>query len=580
MICPEVFPMPRFVIDGPGEGSRVFELCGNRPVSIGRAKSSNIVLENASISRLHAVVRVSEDGRWQIVDHGSVNGIKVNGILVKEAMLRPNDEVILGDYRMRFEEPEVLGILTHDTVRLPRRVVRELTESPYSGSFLPVIPVGSDVEPDAERQTKPPERMRVLERENALLTLLLRVGRALGDLNTVGDVAQRVLDLVLEIEGADRGYAMLLEESVMGEGDFSGGAYAFQPAILRFRGEPKSPALQNPTNLIISQSIIQKVMKSGLPLLLTDAQVDPSFASSQSVVRSGIQSAMCAPLGNRDRRFGLLYVDNLSRRAMFTPEDLNVFAVIAMQAGLAIDRVRGRNEIIQQGLKVKALERFLSPEVAGKVVADAADLRLGGEKQTVTLLFADIRGFTTMAETIPAEEIVGILNGFFQKMTDVVFAHEGTIDKYLGDGLMCLFGAPFSHWNDPLAAVRAAADMQAALAELNRSAIYPRLQMGIGIHTGEVIIGYMGTARRMDYTAIGDTVNVAARLTAEAEQDQILVSMATWNSLRETVPARALPIKKLRGRGEPVEVLEILWKELISSRADPSAQPAFAKSEG
>jgi adenylate cyclase len=320
-------------------------------------------------------------------------------------------------------------------------------------------------------------------------------------------------------------------------------------------------------------------MKSGTPLLLADAQVDPSFAASKSVVRSGIQSAMCATLGNRDRRFGLLYVDNLSRRAMFSQEDLNVFAVIAMQAGLAIDRVRGRDEIIQQGVKLSALERSLSPDVAGKVAADAADLRLGGEKQTVTLLFADIRGFTAMAETIPAGEIVGILNGFFQKMTDVVFAHEGTIDKYLGDGLLCLFGAPYSHWSDALAAVRAAADMQAALADLNRSAIYPHLRMGIGIHTGEVVIGYMGTARRMDYTAVGDTVNVAARLTSEAEKDQILISTATWKSLREKVPARALPAKKLKGRDEPFEILEVLWKELIPSRADQPAQPVFTKAE-
>jgi adenylate cyclase len=121
--------------------------------------------------------------------------------------------------------------------------------------------------------------------------------------------------------------------------------------------------------------------------------------------------------------------------------------------------------------------------------------------------------------------------------------------------------------------------MQAALADLNRSAIYPHLQMGIGIHTGEVVIGYMGTARRMDYTAVGDTVNVAARLTSEAEQDQILISTATWKSLREKVPARALPAKKLKGRDEPVEILEVLWKELLSSRADQPAQPVFTKAE-
>ena len=174
-------------------------------------------------------------------------------------------------------------------------------------------------------------------------------------------------------------------------------------------------------------------MLNGNPVLVADAQSDPSFSASQSIVRSGIRSGMCAPLGTRERRFGLLYVDNASRRAMFTPEDLNVFTVIAMQAGLAIDHVRSRNEIARQALKLATLERFLSPQVAGKILAEAGELQLGGERQPATLLFADIRGFTTLAETTPPENVVTILNGFFGRMTDVIFKFDGTIDKYLGD---------------------------------------------------------------------------------------------------------------------------------------------------
>ena len=178
-------------------------------------------------------------------------------------------------------------------------------------------------------------------------------------------------------------------------------------------------------------------------------------------------------------------------------------------------------------------------------------------------------GFTALAETTPPENVVTLLNGFFGRMTDVIFKFDGTIDKYLGDGMMCLFGAPFAHWDDALSAVRAAAQMQEALAEFNLEGNRAPLQMGIGIHSGEVIIGYMGTARRMDYTAIGDTVNVAARLTGEAAPDQILISSATWDSLREKVPARRLPPRKLKGRGEPIETFEIQWKEMRSAGAEP-----------
>jgi adenylate cyclase len=561
--------MPRFVISRAGEDPRVFELTSDRPISIGRAKSSSLVLEDENISRLHAVVLRAPGGEWQIVDRGSVNGIKVNGVRVKEHTLRPSDEVVLGEHRLRFEEPGVHGIVVHDTMRLPQRFVQELTRSssPYSGSFLPVIPVAAAAESKARRRGEPAERAQDLQRENRLLTLLLRVNRALGELQSVNVVAERVLDLVLEIDGAERGYAMLLDEASMGSGDFSRGDYTFQPALLRNRPNVGRPDGQQPPKLIISQTIIRKVIESGQPLLLADAESpEASIPKSQSMVRSGVLSAMCAPLGSREHNFGLLYVDSPVRRSLFTQESLDVFAVIAAQAGQAIDRVRAQEEIARQNLKLGALERFLSPEVAGKVIADAADLRLGGHKQTATLLFADIRSFTSMAETTTPEKLVEILNGFFQQMTDVIFQHEGTIDKFLGDGMMCLFGAPFSHWDDALGAANAAADMQAALAEFNRTGNHAPLRMGIGIHTGEVIIGYMGSARRMDYTAIGDTVNVAAHLTAEAEPDQILVSAATWNAIREKVPARALQARKLKGRGEPIEVLEILWKDLLAAR--------------
>ena len=168
---------------------------------------------------------------------------------------------------------------------------------------------------------------------------MYRVNRSLGELATVEGIALRVLDLVLEIEGAERGYSMLLHESLMGQSDFRGG-YEFQPAIIKYRRKSPGEEKQGPTNLTMSQSIVREVMRGGLPLLITDAQSDPRVSASKSVVLAGIRSALCAPFGTRERRFGLLYVDNLSQRGMFSIDQLNVFAVIAAQAGLAMDRVR------------------------------------------------------------------------------------------------------------------------------------------------------------------------------------------------------------------------------------------------
>ena len=336
--------MPRFVIERTGEGSRVFELLGDRPVAIGRAKSSNLLLDHASVSRQHALVSATPDGHWQIIDRDSVNGLRINGVATKVAVLRPDDQIILGEYRLRFEDSAARKVVSYGTAQLPPRLEQVLKESAYTGSFMPVEAVADGAAPASTKRTSAAARVRALENENRLLTLLYRVNRSLGALATMEEVTRQVLELVLEIEGAQRAYAMLLDEDSMLRGHFASGGYNFLPAMIRYRrgavGSDNKPLPQ----LTISQSIIRQVMQAGLPVLVADGQADPRFSASKSVVRSGIQSAMCAPLGIGNRVRGLLYVDNLSRRGMFAVDDLNVFAVIAVQAGLGIDRVRARIE--------------------------------------------------------------------------------------------------------------------------------------------------------------------------------------------------------------------------------------------
>ena len=336
--------MPRFVIRRPGEGPHVFELLGERPISIGRAKSSTLVLDHGSVSRQHALVRATPEGRWQIIDCDSANGVRVNGATVKEITLRPSDEIALGDYRLRFEEPDVRGVAKHDTCQLPKSVAQELTQSAYSGTATGLTPFEKIPLPDAASDAELRKRVSALERENRLLTILYRVSRVLGELTTVGDIALRVLELVLEVEGAERGYAMLLHDSSIGQTDFSNG-YEFEPALIRYRRDTAGRDEERDQNLVMSQSIVREAMRGGLPLLIADAPSDLRLVHSQSAALAGIQSAICAPLGTRDRRFGLLYVDNLSQRGMFTIDHLNVFAVIAAQAGLAMDRVRTRDQV-------------------------------------------------------------------------------------------------------------------------------------------------------------------------------------------------------------------------------------------
>jgi adenylate cyclase len=339
--------MPRFVIHHGTEGPRVFELIGDRPVSIGRTKSSNLVLDDPSVSRLHAIVGVTPEGGWQIVDRNSANGIRVNGSIVREALLHSNDEIAIGEYKLRFEDSVARKVTSYGTAKLPARFAEVLKESSYAGASMPVEIVAEVAQPESQKRVSPAERVRALENENRLLTLLYRVNHSLAELKCVEEVTHRVLDLVLEIDGAERGYAMLLDDESMFRGNFSQPGYTFLPAVIRYRSPAAGGQNQSMPQLTISHSIIHQVMKAGLPILVSEGQADPRFSASKSVIRSGIQSAMCAPLGIGNRLRGLLYVDNLSRRGMFTLDDLNVFAVIAVQGGLGIDRVRNRQELAE-----------------------------------------------------------------------------------------------------------------------------------------------------------------------------------------------------------------------------------------
>jgi len=546
--------MPRLIIEQPGSPPRLYELKDGSRVRIGRAASNDITLPHNSISRSHAEIESDHDS-WVITDLRSANGVLVNGSRVESAPLKSGDVIELGDFKLRFENMTTGTVVAKASPELASHLTQILDPKSVTKLLEQSRPKPADEWMDQRTDTG--TRIEFLRRENRLLNLLYQVSRALGEKSTVEDVSECVLDLVLQIDGGERGYAMLLKEDALLAAHTAHTNYSFLPAIIRYRRTPSGHAPE----MVLSRAIINQVMESKVPLLIMDAKQDERFSGSQSMALSGMQSAMCAPLACRERLFGLLYVDNLSRRGTFTPDDLEVFAVIAAQAGLAIDRVMARSEVKRQGVQLGAFERFVSPAVYRKIASEAADIRFGGESQQLTVLFADVRGFTTMAEKMTPREAVEVLNDFFTRMTAIIFEHEGTLDKYLGDGIMALFGAPLALHNDAEAAVRAAAGMQRSLEELNAQSNRPPLQIGIGIHTGEAIVGYLGTERRMEYSAIGDTVNVASRLTSQAGPGQVVISTATRMRLGRDLECCPLAPMKLKGRSGQIDVHEVLWHD-------------------
>jgi adenylate cyclase len=213
------------------------------------------------------------------------------------------------------------------------------------------------------------------------------------------------------------------------------------------------------------------------------------------------------------------------------------------------------------------LSRFFSKNITSEILKNKGILRLGGERKHATILFADLHGFTSISERLDQEKVVDILNDFFMHITPIIFRNEGTLDKLLGDGIMAIFGAPISHAQDPVHAVKTAIEIIRELHllnEANRHKHWPALKIGIGINTGDVVAGYIGSEDHINYTVIGDAVNVAQRIESMAGNDEILVTQAVKDAIDELhtdidglKAFKDLPPLQVKGKKKPLTVFRV-----------------------
>jgi adenylate cyclase len=209
----------------------------------------------------------------------------------------------------------------------------------------------------------------------------------------------------------------------------------------------------------------------------------------------------------------------------------------------------------------RAFTRYVTREVVTEILRDPDKIVLTGERREVTVLFCDVRGFTSISERLSPEEVVSLLNAFYTLMIDTTFKHDGTLDKFLGDGVMAVFGAPIYHTDHTLRALRTALAMQAGIRELSARRVaggQPPLKVGIGVNAGSAVAGSVGTEERMEYTVIGDSVNLASRLESYARPGQILIADHTYEIVKDAIDARPLGRLKVRGKEEEREVYEVL----------------------
>jgi adenylate cyclase len=274
---------------------------------------------------------------------------------------------------------------------------------------------------------------------------------------------------------------------------------------------------------------------------------------------------MCVPLLVPDEFLGVIHVDSKVARGAFTPRDLGIVQGLAQQAAFAIDNARLVKQRESDAVMREGFSRLVSPNLVEQLVAGTLAIEKGGNKVNASVLFTDLRGFTSMSQRRSPAETVYMLNEYFEIMVDIVFEFEGTMDKFMGDGLMAVWGCPVAIENAAAKAVKAAIKMQEALSELNeirRSEGLDEMLMGAGVNTGELIAGYMGSTKTLGYTVVGPPVNLAARLCATAKAGQVLVSGNTLSLLGDDLEYELLNPVQLKGIDEPVVPYNVVSLEL------------------
>lgn len=313
---------------------------------------------------------------------------------------------------------------------------------------------------------------------------------------------------------------------------------------------PASTTADRPAELaaLLSQrDLIDRVIDLGRPELVEE--LDPA---------TGLGAIMGAPLRSAQHTIGLIAV-GVRGACPWRSGDVKLLSSLAAQAAAAIENALLHERKVQEELLKSRLSRYVSPQLVEALLKDGESGSMASERRRIAVLFSDIRNFSATAEALAPELLVRHLNEYFTEMVAVIFDHDGTVNKFVGDMIMALFGAPAPLPHNERQAIEAAIRMQRRLRELDNAWIGQHFRMGIGINAGDVVVGNIGSPQHMDYTAIGDDVNVAARLQGIARAGQVLVSRSVVEAVRGEFDFREVGQVQVKGKSRPIEVFEVLF---------------------
>ncbi len=549
--------MPRLVIHTPGHPPLLYELVRKR-VTIGRSDRNDLPLEDANVSRFHAAVEQTPEG-YHIVDLQSRNGLFVGEQRVPAAALKDGITVRVGDTSLRFEDSRRAWehtVIAQKASPIEKVEMETVDQQGLADASIALKEVAEEpVLPKSVTELQ--QQLSEVRRRALLFEIVSRIRRLLHNITLPQEMLDKIPALVFSATRAERVLVTTWDEEKQ----------SLRPAPIH-----TAPGIKlKDTQIALSTTLLNAVLVSRRGVIVRDARADPQLIGSKSAVLSGLRSAICAPMCAHNRVYGLIYVDNTRLPMVFDEGDLEVLSLLAFEAALILDSAGVREELTKQEGIRDVYRRFLPGQLTDQMLANPESALLGGEKRAITALFADLRGFTSLAETLPPEQAVELLNSFFTEMCRVIFRYNGMVNKYLGDGMLTVFGAPLATDDNAIRAVECAMEMQSALTAASKewqNQGLPVIHMGIGVNSGEAIAGNVGSPERMEYTVIGDTVNVAARLTANAKPGEILLGDTTFQEIQGQIPTETLTPQPLKGKREPVKVYRVL--QSIISGEEPS----------
>src|SRR5882724_43159 len=504
---------------------------------IGRAADRNdVVLEASQVSRQHAIIKRNRQS-FTLIDLNSANGTFMNGERIKEHALRNGDSFSISKFTVEFKDAAGAPSVRYASHEIEGTMVMRTP-----GEISAVIPqmdkaTISKTGPDSKSVL---DYVEVLRKKAETLSRIYELNQMLGSDFSQEEIFRKVSEMVFRLTSADR-FLVLLKDSDSGE-------------LSTVAAEFRNPAsAQAGAEVTISKTVVDRVIAERISVLSFDTHSDQRFVEAKSIVMQKISSVMCAPLLRRNDVLGVIYVDCRETLKLLREDDLDLLNAVAAETSIAVDNALTHKRLVREELARAKFRRFMPPHVVDEILKSPNTLHLGGSNSCITALFSDIRGFTSMSEKLQPQIVVQILNEYFAEMTPIVFDYQGLLDKFMGDGMMALFGVPYACDTAASNAVAAAIAMQRQMTAVNtelKTLGLSEITIGIGINTGTATVGYIGSRDRTDYTAIGDSVNLAARLEQRAEAGQILISRPTLDAIGSQFPVRQCDRIMVKGKQE------------------------------